>query len=256
MTIFQAIILSIVEGLTEFLPVSSTGHLLLTQQYLSVASSEFSKTFDIVIQFAAILAVVWLYRKNLFSSIRIWRQSLIAFLPTGIVGFLLYKFIRNVLLEKPIITVYALFLGGLALLAVDRIKKLRLGQKESLSLSVGRLFSIGLFQSISVIPGVSRSAASIIGGLVSGLSRSQAVEFSFFLAIPTMLAATGYDLLKSGLYFSPQEYLILLTGCLFSFLSATVAVKTFIRFVKDHDFTYFAIYRIILAFIVWITLKP
>ncbi|KKT63886.1 MAG: Undecaprenyl-diphosphatase [Candidatus Collierbacteria bacterium GW2011_GWC2_44_30] len=245
MTIFQAIILSIVEGLTEFLPVSSTGHLLLTQQYLSVASSEFSKTFDIVIQFAAILAVVWLYRKNLFSSIRIWRQSLIAFIPTGIIGILLYKLIRTVLLERPIITVYALFWGGLALLAVDRIKKLRLGQKESLSLSVGRLFSIGLFQSISVI-----------GGLVSGLSRSQAVEFSFFLAIPTMLAATGYDLLKSGLYFSPQEYLILLTGCLFSFLSATVAVKTFIRFVKDHDFTYFAIYRIILAFIVWITLKP
>ncbi|KKT67965.1 MAG: Undecaprenyl-diphosphatase [Microgenomates group bacterium GW2011_GWC1_44_37] len=121
MTIFQAIILSI---------------------YLSVASSEFSKTFDIVIQFAAILAVVWLYRKNLFSSIRIWRQSLIAFIPTGIIGILLYKLIRTVLLERPIITVYALFWGGLALLAVDRIKKLRLGQKESLSLSVVDLFPV------------------------------------------------------------------------------------------------------------------
>lgn len=256
MTILQAIILSVIEGLTEFLPVSSTGHLILAQKYLSITVSEFSKTFDIVIQLAAILAVVWLYRKNLFSSIRIWRQSLISFLPTGIIGFLLYKFIRNVLLEKPIITVYALFFGGLALLAVDRIKKLRLGQKDSLNLSIGRLFSIGLFQSISVIPGVSRSAASIIGGLVSGLSRSQAVEFSFFLAIPTMFAATGYDLLKSGLNFSGQEYMIIFTGSLFSFLSATLAVKTFIRFVKNHDFTYFAIYRIILAIIVWITLRP
>lgn len=255
MTIFQAIILSVIEGLTEFLPISSTGHLILAQKYLSITTTEFSKTFDIVIQLAAILAVVWVFRQKLFSTFKIWKQSIIAFLPTGIVGFLLYKIIRNVLLERPLITVYSLFIGGLVLLLVDRLKKLHQGQNKSLNLPVTNLLSIGLFQSISVIPGVSRSAASIVGGLVSGLSRSQAVEFSFLLAIPTMFAATGYDLLKSGLSFSSQEYLILFISCIFSFLSALLAIKFFLEFVKKHDFTIFAVYRIALAVIVFLTLK-
>lgn len=255
MTIFQAIILSVVEGMTEFLPISSTGHLILAQKYLSISITEFSKTFDIVIQFAAILAVVWTFRQKLFSDIKIWKQSIVAFLPTGIVGFLLYKLIRNFLLEKPLITVYSLFIGGLGLLLVDRLKKLHQGQSKSLNLSVGKLLGIGLFQSISIIPGVSRSAASIVGGLISGLSRSQAVEFSFFLAVPTMFAATGYDLLKSGLNFSSQEYQILFTGCIFSFLAALLAVKFFLEFVKKHDFTAFAVYRIALAVLVFLTLK-
>jgi undecaprenyl-diphosphatase len=255
MTIVQAIILSVVEGLTEFLPISSTGHLILAQRYLSVTTSEFSKTFDIVIQLAAILAVVWIFRQRLLSSVKVWRQSLIAFLPTGVVGFIMYKVIRNVFLENPLITVYALFLGGMMLLIVDRLKNLNRGQKKFIELSEPNLISIGFFQSISIIPGVSRSAASIIGGLISGLSRSQAVEFSFFLAIPTMLAATGFDLLKSGLSFSGQEYFILLVGCLFSFLSALVAVKFFLEFVKKNDFTVFAIYRILLAILVFFTIK-
>lgn len=254
MTFFQAIILSVIEGLTEFLPISSTGHLILAQKYLSVASTDFSKTFDIVIQFASILAVVWLFRQKLLSSLKIWQQSLIAFIPTGIVGLFLYKLIRHVLLANPFITVYALFFGGLVLLVVDRLPKLHLGQKNSLDLPPSRLVAIGLFQSISIIPGVSRSAASIVGGLVSGLSRSQAVEFSFFLAIPTMFAATGLDLLKSGLHFSSQEYSLLLVGCLFSFLSALAAVKFFLDFVKKHDFTPFALYRILLSLIVLFTL--
>ena len=122
MTLFQAIILSVVEGLTEFLPISSTGHLILVQKYLSIESSEFSKTFDIVIQLAAILAVVWIFRQKLFSSIKIWKQSIVAFIPTGIIGFLLYKLIRDVLFERPLITVYSLLLGGLVLLLVDRLK--------------------------------------------------------------------------------------------------------------------------------------
>ena len=255
MTLFQAIILSVVEGLTEFLPISSTGHLILVQKYLSIESSEFSKTFDIVIQLAAILAVVWIFRQKLFSSIKIWKQSIVAFIPTGVIGFLLYKLIRDVLFERPLITVYSLLLGGLVLLLVDRLKNLNQGKKEFLNLSTLRLLDIGLFQSISIIPGVSRSAASIVGGLLSGLSRSQAVEFSFFLAIPTMLAATGYDLLRSGLNFSSQEYQILSIGCIFSFLSALLAIRFFLEFVKKHDFTTFALYRIILAIIVLFTLE-
>lgn len=255
MTIIQALILSLVEGLTEFLPISSTGHLILVQRFLSIKPSEFSKTFDIVIQLSAIMAVVWLYRKILFSKIKIWEQAFIAFIPTGVIGFFLYKIIRNVLFENPFITVYSLFFGGLFLLLIDNWKKINTGQGRLGNLSLQRLLFIGLVQSISVIPGVSRSAAAIIGGLSTGLSRSQAVEFSFFLAIPTMLVATGFDLLKSGLFFSPQEYFILLIGCLLSFLSSLLAVKFFIEFVKKHNFSSFAVYRIILALIVWITLK-
>ena len=183
MTIFQAIILSIVEGLTEFLPISSTGHLIIVQKYLFITTSEFTKTFDIVVQLSAIMAVVWLYRKILFSQVTIWKQSLIAFIPTGIIGFLLYKLIRNTLLGNPLITIYALFFGGIILLVVDKSRRLNSGQKKHSHLSLKQLFYIGFFQSISVIPGVSRSAAAIVGGLGTGISRSQAVEFSFFLAI-------------------------------------------------------------------------
>jgi len=247
MTILQAIILSIIEGLTEFLPISSTGHLILAQNLLSIPSSEFSKTFNIVIQLSAILAIIWLYRKSLFSNYKIWRQSLVAFIPTGIIGFILYQFIRDILLENQIITVYALLIGGFALLLVDALKKINHGVIKTKELSFQKLLLIGLFQSLSVIPGVSRSAASIVGGLTVGMSRTEAVEFSFFLAIPTMLMASSYDLLKSGFYLSSQEIFILFVGCVFSFLSATIAVKSFIGFVKTNNFTAFAIYRIALA---------
>ncbi|NCP47065.1 undecaprenyl-diphosphatase [Candidatus Collierbacteria bacterium CG10_big_fil_rev_8_21_14_0_10_43_36] len=255
MTIFQAIILSIVEGLTEFLPISSTGHLIIVQKYLFITTSEFTKTFDIVVQLSAIMAVVWLYRKILFSQVTIWKQSLIAFIPTGIIGFLLYKLIRNTLLGNPLITIYALFFGGIILLVVDKSRRLNSGQKKHSHLSLKQLFYIGFFQSISVIPGVSRSAAAIVGGLGTGISRSQAVEFSFFLAIPTMLAATGYDLLKSGLAFSDQEYSLLLIGSFFSFFSAIISVKLFIEYIQKNNFTPFAIYRIVLALVVLLTMK-
>lgn len=253
MTIFQVIVLSIIEGLTEFLPISSTGHLILAQNMLSIPTTEFSKTFNIVIQLAAILAVVWLYRKNLFSSDKIWKRSIVAFIPTGIIGLIFYKFIRNTLLENQIITVYALLIGGLVLLLVDALKNMNQGVIKSKELPRYKLLLIGVFQSLSIIPGVSRSAASIVGGLTVGMSRTEAVEFSFYLAIPTMVMASSYDLLKSGINFSSQEILTLLIGCIFSFLSATVAVKAFIGFVKTNNFTVFAIYRIILAITVLLT---
>ena len=208
-----------------------------------------------MIQFAAILAVVWIFRHRLFKSPKIWKSAIIAFIPTGIIGFTLYQLIRHVLLGNPLIVVYALFLGGLVLLLVDRAFKIDHSLKISKDLSTPQLLGIGLFQSISIIPGVSRSAASIIGGLSFGLTRAQAVEFSFFLAIPTMLAASGYDLLKSGLGFSPEEYRLLALGCLISFLSALVAVRLFIDYVKKHDFTLFAVYRILLSIVTFFTIS-
>ncbi len=255
MTIFQVIILSIIEGLTEFLPVSSTGHLILAQKFLAVPISEFSKSFDIIIQLAAILAVIWFYRNKLLQSKSLWQKTIISFLPTGILGFTLYKVIKNFLLGSLSITVTSLFLGGLILLLVDYLPRFNRGKKSIKDLSLSQLLNIGFFQSLSMIPGVSRSAASIVGGLFSGLDRVNAVEFSFLLAIPTMIAASGYDLLKSGLHFSSSEYLLLGLGCLVTFLSALVSTKTFISFVGKHNFTPFAIYRIVLALIIFISLR-
>lgn len=249
MSYFQAILLAIVEGLTEFLPISSTGHLIIAQRLLGVTTTEFTKSFDIVIQFAAILAVVVLFWKKILHSRTIWKQTILAFIPTGILGFTLYRVVKDILLDNPNIIITALIIGGLILLIVDRIPKLQKGKHDLSSLSIPNLLSIGLFQSLSMIPGVSRSAASIIGGLFSGLSRTEAVEFSFLLAIPTMAAASGYDLLKTGFSFSPQEFLLLGTGCLFSFLSSLFAVRIFTNFVARHNFTVFAIYRIVFALI-------
>jgi len=250
MTLAQAIILAFVEGLTEFLPISSTGHLILAQKFLNISVTEFSKSFNIIIQLSAILAVVVLFWKRILSSRQLWGQLAIAFIPTGILGFTLYKYVKGFLLDNVFVTALALFVGGLVLLIVDRLPSLNQGKKEISNLSLKNLLSIGLFQSLSMIPGVSRSAASITGGLISNLSRVQAVEFSFLLAIPTMVAATGYDLLKTGFSFSSSEYLVLGVGSIFSFIASMIAVKAFTSFVAKNNFTIFAIYRILLAAVI------
>lgn len=256
MTYLQTIVLAIIEGLTEFLPISSTGHLILAQKLLHITSTDFTKSFDIIIQLSAILAVVILYWKKIFQSRQLWKQMFIAFLPTGILGLTLYKVVKGYLLENIFITIAALFVGGLVLLLIDRLPKLNSGSKKISNLNTPQLLSVGLFQSISMIPGVSRSAASIVGGLFSGLSRVEAVELSFLLAIPTMAAATGYDLLKTGFSFSSYEISLLIIGSFFSFLSAILAVKAFTSFVSKHNFTVFAFYRIALAVSLWFILKP
>lgn len=256
MTFIQTIILSIIEGLTEFLPISSTGHLILAQKLLGVADTGFTNSFNIIIQLAAILAVVVLFWSKIFRSKLLWKQIIIAFIPTGILGFTLYKFIKGYLLSNVFVTVYALIIGGIILLVIDHLPKLNTGKKTTNLLKPGNLLSIGLFQSISMIPGVSRFAASIVGGLFQSLSRVEAVEFSFLLAIPTMAAASGYDLLKSGLSFTLHEYLILGIGSLITFLSALLAVKAFTSFVAKHNFTLFAIYRIVLGLVALLILKP
>jgi len=250
MTYLQTIILAIIEGLTEFLPVSSTGHLILAEKFLGITTTEFTKSFNIIIQLSAILAVVLLYWSKIIRSRSLWKTIFLAFLPTGFFGFTLYKIVKGFLLGNVLVTCLALFFGGLALLLVDRLPQLKQTTKKINQLSLKGTLSIGLFQCLSMIPGVSRSAASIVGGLMTGLSRTEAVEFSFLLAIPTMAAASGYDLLKTGLIFTSHEYLLLLIGSLFSFFSALLAVKAFTSFVSKHSFTIFALYRIILSLLV------
>ncbi len=252
MTIPQTILLSIVEGVTEFLPISSTAHLILAGKLLNIESTEFTKSFDIIIQLGAILAVVFLYRhKIVHSSFKLWKNIITAFIPTGIVGVLLYPLIKSYLLGNSLVASIALILGGIALLFFDKFEHRLTSTKN---LTTKSYLSIGISQSLSVIPGVSRSAASIVGGLFSGLDRKQAVEFSFFLAIPTMFAASTLDLIKTSTTFSSQEIQLLSLGFICSFISATIAVKAFVSFVSHHNFTGFAIYRII-AGIIFLILK-
>ena len=253
MTYIQTIILGLIEGLTEFLPISSTGHLILAQNVLGVTTTEFTKTFDILIQLSAILAVLILYWKRILSSRKLWIQLIITFLPTGILGLTLYNAVKRYLLNSTEITTIALFIGGLVLLIVDSLPAQNNGTKKVSHLKLKNLLSIGLFQSFSMIPGVSRSAATIVGGMFSGLSRTAAVEFSFLLAIPTMVAASGYDLIKSGFYFTGYQIQLLIIGSAFSFLSAIIAVKAFTSFIEKHNFKIFALYRILLSIIIFFT---
>ncbi len=248
MNILQAVILAIVEGITEFLPISSTGHLVLTADLLSIQQTEFVKTFEIAIQLGAILAIVVLYWKTLISNIAIWKRVIAAFIPTAIVGYVLYKFIKTILLGNTAVTLWALLIGGVLLIFLEYVYKEKehyAGKIEDISLK--RAVGIGLFQSLSIIPGVSRSAASIIGGLFIGAKRATAVEFSFFLAIPTIFAATVFDLTESELAFSQNELVVLVAGFGVSFFVAMVAVYYFLRYIKKHNFVWFGVYRIVLA---------
>ncbi len=248
MDYLQAIILSLVEGLTEFLPISSTGHLVLTSEVLNIPQTEFVKSFEIIIQLGAILAVVFLYFKRLVSNFKLWKTILVAFLPTAVVGLLFYQFIKRVLIGDPAITMWALFIGGIVLIILEKLYKEKDHHINSLEdISLKQAFLIGLAQSISVVPGVSRAGATIMGGLFFGLKRQTATEFSFLLAIPTVFAASGLDLIKSDFNFSSDQYLILLVGLVGSFLTALVVIKWLIKYVQTHNFIIFGIYRIVLA---------
>lgn len=255
MDALQAIILSIIEGLTEFLPISSTGHLVLTSHILNIPQTNFVKSFEVIIQLGAILAVVVLYWKTLLSNKKLWSKIIIAFIPTAIVGFTLYRLIKDVLLGSPAITLWALFLGGIFLVIFELLWKEKdhyLGKIEDISNK--NAFLIGVAQSISIVPGVSRAGATIIGGLLTGLKRKTAVEFSFLLAIPTMFAATILDLKESALNFSSQELLLLGVGFIGAFITALIAIKFFIKYIQNHTFIPFGIYRIVLAVLYWLIL--
>jgi len=245
MDLLQAILLGVVEGLTEFLPISSTGHLILAHELLGIAQTSTVKSFTIAIQLGAIGAVVALYFRAL-CDLELLKKLAVAFLPTGVIGFIFYPFIKGALLGNPLIVVYALFLGGIALIAFEYLYTPPQGSAVA-NISYKQSFIVGLFQSVAMIPGVSRSAATIVGGLLAGISRGAIVEFSFLLAVPTMLAATGYDLIRSAHLFSSAETLSLAVGFCTSFVVALLTMRALVRFVRTHTFTPFGVYRIVLA---------
>jgi len=249
----QTVILSLVEGITEFLPISSTGHLILTGQLLGLLPTEFVKSFEIAIQLGAILAVVVLYFHRLLINTKLWWKLILAFLPTGLIGFLVYPLVKSSFLGNSTLVVWSLFLGGIVILIWEKFFDHSDPKTNSLAeISPAQAIIIGAVQSLSVIPGVSRALATIFGGLAVGLNKKTATEFSFLLAIPTMLAATGYDLIKTGFLFGPQEYSMLSVGFVVAFLSALTTVKWLIGFVQTHSFRLFAFYRIALAIVFWL----
>ncbi len=241
----QAIILGIVEGLTEFLPISSTAHLLVANRLLGLEIDSFVKSFDIFIQLGAILAVVVLYVRRFIVERRTLIAVAAAFIPTAIIGLLLYPVVKSLLLDSLFLVAWALIIGGLCLILFERWHKKR--SEGTQTVSNKNAAAIGLFQALALIPGVSRAGATIIGGLALGISRKTIVEFSFLLAVPTMAAAVGLDLLKSDFTFSSNEWLLLAIGFVAAFLTALAAIRFFLSFIERRDFTLFGWYRIALG---------
>jgi undecaprenyl-diphosphatase len=250
MHIFQAIIIAIVEGITEFLPVSSTGHMIITQKLLGIEPDAFVKLFTVNIQFGAILSVIILYWKRFFQSFDFYVKLFVAFLPAAFLGFLFSGYIDR-MLESVLVVAISLVLGGVILLFVDSWFN---EPSEDQKISFPKAFIIGLFQTIAMIPGVSRSAATIVGGLTQKLSRKNATEFSFFLAVPTMFAASAYEMIKSYKAIQPQHINVLIIGNVVAFLVAMLAIKGFVAFLTRHGFKIFGYYRIIVGAIILILL--
>ncbi len=249
----EVLVLAIVEGITEFLPISSTGHMILAGKLMNMPQNDFLKTFQIVVQLGAILAVVVLYFRKIITNLSLIKKITLAFLPSAVVGFTLYPLIKTTLLGNSAITLNALFFGGLALIGIEWfLKKSPREVKNSESVTYKQALVIGTFQSLSIIPGVSRSAATITGGLLTGLNRETATEFSFLLAIPTMFAATSLDLWKSRDLITQGWTITLLAGTTLSFIFAILAIKFLVGYVKKHDFTIFGVYRILLALAFWL----
>jgi len=252
MTLIESVILGFVEGITEFLPISSTGHLILTSSLLGLPDSEFLKSFEIVIQSGAIAAVLALYWRS-FLDLNILKKITVAFLPTAIIGFTLYPLLKSHLLGSEQIVLWALLFGGAALILFELLHHESKDDTVHInSITYRQSAWIGLFQSVAVIPGVSRSGASIVGGLAIGLPRKVIVEFSFLLAVPTLVAATGYDLLRSAHAFSADQASALAVGFITSFIVALGSIVFLLRFVQHHTFIPFGIYRIVVAVIFWL----
>lgn len=252
---FALLILALIEGITEFLPVSSTGHLIIVSKLLTLEQTDFLKSFELFIQLGAILAVVYLYLKQLPQIRNSFISLISAFLPSAIVGLLFYKFIKAYLLGNYSLTLSTLFWGGMIMILIEIYFQKRISQSKTELPPPLPAFFIGLYQSLSVIPGVSRAASSIIGARLLNYSPSISVEFSFLLAIPTIAAATGFDLFKSDFNFSSSEWLALLIGAAASFVSALIVIKFFLKFVRHHSLIWFGIYRIIIAGVFYFFVK-
>jgi undecaprenyl-diphosphatase len=257
MTLFDTIIIAIIEGLTEFLPISSTGHMIIASSFLGIAKDDFTKLFEIAIQLGAILSVVVIYWKKFFRLDR-WNfyiKLVVAVIPALVLGFIFSKKI-DALLESPLTVSITLLLGGFVLLFIDKLFKAPTVETEE-HISLSKAFMIGVWQCIAMIPGTSRSAASIIGGMQQKLTRNLAAEFSFFLAVPTMAAATGYKLLRAyketpELLTNKDNLIMLAIGNLIAFVVAIIAIKFFIGYLQKHGFRLFGWYRIIAGVILLI----
>ncbi len=242
---FQAIILSIIEGITEFLPVSSTGHMIVASSLMGIAQEDFTKLFTIVIQLGTILSVVVLYWKRFLQSWDFYKKLFVAFLPAVFLGLLLNNLIDS-LLENPLVVAIMLILGGLVFLKVDVWFK----DNHEKEITYKKALKIGFFQTLAMIPGVSRSGATIIGGMVEKLDRKTATEFSFFLAVPTMLGATVkklWDYYQSGFRLDHHQMQLLILGNIIGFVVALIAIKAFINYITRKGFKIFGYYRIFIG---------
>ena len=249
MDYLQAIVLAIIEGITEFLPVSSTGHMIIASSFFGISHDEFTKLFTIVIQLGTILSVVVLYFKRFFQSFDFYFKLLVAFIPAVVFGLLFSKKI-DALLENPVTVAVSLLVGGIVLLKVDDWFSKETEVATSQDISYATAFKIGLFQCLAMVPGVSRSGASIVGGMTQKLSRTTAAEFSFFLAVPTMLGATAkkcYDYYKDGFVLTHDQINFLIIGNVVGFIVALIAIKSFIGFLSKNGFKLFGYYRIVVG---------
>lgn len=265
MNIFQAIILGIIEGVTEFLPISSTAHLIITAEWLKLPESSSFKSFLIAIQLGAILSVAVLYAKMLIKKPKIILKIATAFIPTALIGLLVYQLVKNIFMESIWLIATMLILGGLALIILEKYFHRKQQLKNSISddnqenqklekISYRQAVLIGIFQTLAVIPGVSRSAATIMGGLSLGLSRKNIVEFSFLLALPTMAAATFLDLYKEPPNLQGPELNAWIIGLIVAFITAVLSIKFLLHFIQKNNFTSFGWYRIVIGLIIIITL--
>ena len=251
MTYLQAFLLAIIEGITEFLPVSSTGHLILASSFFGIANEPFTKLFTVVIQLGTILSVVVLYWRRFFQSVEFYFKLVVAFIPAAVFGLLFSKKI-DLLLESPLTVALSLLIGGLILVQVDTWFEDSTSENDLLPIGYLTAFKIGLFQCLAMIPGVSRSGASIVGGMTQKLSRKTAAEFSFFLAVPTMLGATlkkCYDYHQNGFALSLEQIHFLIIGNFVGFVVALIAIKTFIDYLSKNGFKIFGYYRIIIGIV-------
>jgi undecaprenyl-diphosphatase len=252
MSVVEAIALAVIEGLTEFLPISSTGHMIIASSAMGIATDPFTKLFTIAIQLGAILSVVVLYYKNFARSFEFYYKLLVAFIPAAVLGFLLNDWIDS-LLERVDVVAYSLLVGGVFFLFVDKIFSPAAADAGDKPLPYRVALKIGMFQTLALVPGVSRSAATIIGGLTQKLDRKAAAEFSFFLAVPTMLAATGYKLLRyfiDGESWTSAELTLLMVGNAVAFVVAILAIRAFVSYLTRYGFRIFGYYRIVLGIVI------
>lgn len=251
MNIFHAFVLGIIEGFTEFIPVSSTGHLIVASHILRIPQTPFVTSFEIIIQLGALCAVIPFFIRTILRDRPSLYKIIIAFAPTAIVGFLLYKKIKA-LFDNPIVVIASLFIGGVLLIVLERYIARR-AKKESVlisrEISFWESFYLGIFQTLAFIPGVSRSGATIAGGLLLNVERAVLVEFTFLLAVPTIAAASGLDILKSSLTWSLEEIVLLVVGFVTAFICGYISMRWLLRYISHHTFIVFGIYRIVAALV-------